>query len=80
MAPVPEGKSVKNRLHLDLRADGTTAVDELERLLGLGTVEVHGLDVTHEADDETHAAHADVDLAICPPGRKAGGERCSGQR
>ena len=33
---VPEGKSVKNRLHLDLRAaDGSTAA-ELERLLALG--------------------------------------------
>jgi hypothetical protein len=36
VAPVPETKSVKNRLHLDLRADGTTTAAELERLLGLG--------------------------------------------
>jgi hypothetical protein len=36
VAPVPEEKSVKNRLHLDLRADHTTTADELERLLGLG--------------------------------------------
>ena len=36
VAPVPETKSVKNRLHLDLRADVSTTADELERLLGLG--------------------------------------------
>jgi hypothetical protein len=33
---VPEEKAVKNRLHLDLRADGTTQRDELHRLLDLG--------------------------------------------
>ena len=33
---VPENKSVKNRLHLDLRADGHSTTDELDRLLGLG--------------------------------------------
>jgi hypothetical protein len=33
---VPEGKAVKNRLHLDLRADGVTTGAELERLLALG--------------------------------------------
>lgn len=33
---VPEPKAVKNRLHLDLRADGTTTPLELERLLALG--------------------------------------------
>ncbi|MBG0739669.1 VOC family protein [Paeniglutamicibacter antarcticus] len=33
---VPEGKSVKNRLHFDLRAHGTTTSEELERLLALG--------------------------------------------
>jgi hypothetical protein len=33
---VPEKKMVKNRLHLDLRADGLTTSDELERLLTLG--------------------------------------------
>ncbi len=31
-----EGKAVKNRLHLDLRADGVTTAEELERLLALG--------------------------------------------
>jgi len=33
---VPEAKAVKNRLHLDLRADGTTQYLELRRLLELG--------------------------------------------
>jgi hypothetical protein len=34
--PVPERKTVKNRLHLDLRADGVSTQVELERLLILG--------------------------------------------
>lgn len=33
---VPEAKEGKNRLHLDLRADGLTTAAELERLLALG--------------------------------------------
>jgi predicted enzyme related to lactoylglutathione lyase len=33
---VPEPKTVKNRLHLDLRADGSTAEQEVDRLVGLG--------------------------------------------
>ena len=33
---VAEGKSDKNRLHLDLRADGVATRDEFERLLSLG--------------------------------------------
>ena len=33
---VPEPKTVKNRLHLDIRPLGTTQADELERLLALG--------------------------------------------
>jgi hypothetical protein len=32
-----------------------------------------------EATVETVLEHADVDLALCPEGTKAGGERCSGQ-
>jgi hypothetical protein len=36
IAAVPEEKVVKNRLHLDLRADGTTPQQELQRLLELG--------------------------------------------
>ncbi len=33
---VPEGKTVKNRLHLDVRADGGTQAEEVDRLLALG--------------------------------------------
>lgn len=33
---VAERKTVKNRLHIDLRADGCTTTEELARLLGLG--------------------------------------------
>jgi len=33
---VPEEKKVKNRLHFDLRADGTERSAELQRLLDLG--------------------------------------------
>ncbi|MGI9016207.1 MAG: VOC family protein [Euzebya sp.] len=36
VAPVPEGKVIKNRLHLDLCADGVTTGGELERLVALG--------------------------------------------
>lgn len=36
VVPVPEHKTVKNRLHLDLRADGVPTGDELQRLLDLG--------------------------------------------
>jgi predicted enzyme related to lactoylglutathione lyase len=34
--PVPERKTVKNRLHFDLRANGVSTDVELERLLALG--------------------------------------------
>jgi hypothetical protein len=44
---VPEAKSVKNRLHFDLRADGTTREAELQRLLDLGATAV---DVGQPAD------------------------------
>jgi hypothetical protein len=33
---VPENKTVKNRLHLGLRADGINTSEELRRLLDLG--------------------------------------------
>jgi catechol-2,3-dioxygenase len=33
---VPESKTVKNRLHFDLRADGVERAAELQRLLDLG--------------------------------------------
>ena len=35
-APVPEGKTVKNRVHIDVNAVGTDQATELERLLRLG--------------------------------------------
>jgi hypothetical protein len=47
VAPVPEKKTIKNRLHLDLRADGLPTSDELERLLALGARRV---DVGQAAD------------------------------
>ncbi|MGY1843171.1 VOC family protein [Modestobacter sp. SYSU DS0875] len=36
VCPVPEAKTVKNRLHLDLRADESSTAEELDRLLTLG--------------------------------------------
>jgi Glyoxalase-like domain len=47
--PVPESKTSKNRLHLDLRADGSTTAEELQRLLAIGATRVdvgQGPDVT----------------------------------
>jgi hypothetical protein len=47
--PVTEAKQVKNRLHLDLRADGNTFAAEAERLEALGARRVdigQGSDVT----------------------------------
>jgi hypothetical protein len=44
---VPEAKTVKNRLHLDLRADGVGQPAELQRLLNLGAKPV---DVGQEPD------------------------------
>ncbi|MET3812147.1 VOC family protein [Arthrobacter sp. UYEF3] len=35
---VPETKTIKNRLHFDLRADGVSTAEEIERLLALGAV------------------------------------------
>ena len=35
-AQVPEAKSVKNRLHLDLRPQGSSQQEEVDRLLALG--------------------------------------------
>jgi len=36
VCPVPDAKTVYNRLHFDLRADGVTRDEELQRLLALG--------------------------------------------
>ncbi|UJH70144.1 VOC family protein [Ornithinimicrobium sp. INDO-MA30-4] len=45
---VPESKSVKNRIHLDLTADSPSAAGELERLLALGA---RPTDVGQDADE-----------------------------
>lgn len=45
--PVPGAKTGQNRLHLDLRADGTSTAEELARLEGLGARRV---DVGQGAD------------------------------
>ena len=37
---VPEGKSVKNRIHLDLRPSAGTRDEEVARVLGLGATQV----------------------------------------
>jgi hypothetical protein len=34
--PVPEGKTVKNRVHIDVSPSGCEQAEELERLLSLG--------------------------------------------
>ena len=44
---VPEGKTVKNRLHFDVRANGSSTAEELDRLLTLGAKRV---DVGQPAD------------------------------
>jgi predicted enzyme related to lactoylglutathione lyase len=46
-APVPEAKSVKNRVHLDVSPSGVEQAAELERLLALGATRV---DVGQAAD------------------------------
>ncbi len=52
---VPERKTVKNRLHLDLRADGSTTEVELARLLDLGATPVD----VGQADDATWVVLSD---------------------
>jgi hypothetical protein len=54
--PVPEGKAVKNRVHLDLRPAGRTRDEEVERLLGIGATLV---DDHREADGTGWAVLAD---------------------
>jgi len=54
---VPEGKAVKNRLHLDLRADGCSTAEELERLLGLGATRAN----VGQGPDVSWAVLADPD-------------------
>jgi len=55
VCPVPEVKTGKNRLHLDLRADRTSFAAELERLLGLGARRVD----VGQAPDATWVVLAD---------------------
>lgn len=55
IAAVPEPKTVKNRLHLDLRAEGTTTHAELERLESLGARRVD----VGQGDDVTWTVLAD---------------------
>src|SRR3954471_8454740 len=38
---VPEAKTVKNRVHLDLRVGEERREDEIARLVGLGATELH---------------------------------------
>jgi hypothetical protein len=38
---VPEGKTVKNRVHLDVRVGAENVEAELARLVGLGATELH---------------------------------------
>jgi catechol 2,3-dioxygenase-like lactoylglutathione lyase family enzyme len=47
--PVPEGKTVKNRVHLDVAPDDGTRDEEVERLLALGAV----LYADHRREDGT---------------------------
>jgi predicted enzyme related to lactoylglutathione lyase len=47
--PVPEGKTAKNRLHLDLQPTDRTRDDEVARLVGLGARIVED----HRSDDGT---------------------------
>ncbi|MDN5896487.1 MAG: VOC family protein [Nocardioides sp.] len=37
---VPEGKSLKNRIHFDLRPSDGTQAEEVERLLGVGATQI----------------------------------------
>jgi hypothetical protein len=38
--PVPDAKTVKNRIHIDVNPVGCTQAEEVERLLGLGATHV----------------------------------------
>jgi hypothetical protein len=45
---VPEGKTVKNRIHLDFQPVGRTRDEEIERILSLGATMV----ADHRGDDD----------------------------
>ena len=54
--PVPEGKTAKNRMHLDLEPTDRTRDEEVERLVGLGATV---LDDRREADGSGWVVLAD---------------------
>src|SRR3954469_13152913 len=65
--PVPEEKSVKNRLHLDVSPSGCDQAEELERLLGLGARRVD----VGQGDDARFIVLADPeDNEFCLLGRR----------
>lgn len=37
---VPEGKTVKNRMHIDIEPSGTTMEAEVQRLIGVGAIRI----------------------------------------
>jgi hypothetical protein len=47
--PVPEQKSVKNRVHLDVRSDDNTIEAEVERLVNLGAKEIETKRISNDA-------------------------------
>lgn len=66
-APVPEGKSVKNRLHLDVNPAGVEQAEELERLLALGATRAD----VGQSDDVPWVVLADLEgNEFCLLGRR----------
>jgi len=59
---VPEPKMVKSRLHLDLRADGVTSAEELERLTILGARQID-----EGADGRRQAAQRATSPGVAAP-------------
>lgn len=53
---VPEGKVVKNRVHLDIRPEGRTRDEERERLEGLGATTLR---LVADNPDDVHYIMAD---------------------
>ena len=47
--PVPERKSVKNRVHLDIRSGDSTREAEVERLVQLGAKEIETKSLSTDA-------------------------------
>ncbi|MEU6625709.1 VOC family protein [Streptomyces litmocidini] len=68
---VPEGKTVKNRVHLDLQPQDRTRDEEVERLLGLGATLI---DDRRNADGTGWATMAD------PEGNEFCVERSAAER